>query len=296
MKSNFGATFIGATFIELLVVISVLIILIAMSGQVFVFFQKGSTLNNTTQEIISILRLAQNKTLASEKADQYGVYFNTSIDPHEYIIFKGSDFTSRDISFDKIYTIPKALEIYNINLASGNEVVFDRLTGITNQPGDISIRIKDDLTKSRTIYVEGSGQVGLNFPSVPSNSRIEDSRHVHFDYSRNIDTLTESLNLTFRDNGSSYNYSIVIADNLKDGQIYWQGTIDAGGEEQELIIHTHRLNSPDTQFCIHRDRGYTRSLEIELSGDPGWSIIEYSLDGSSTTFTSLNYVSNLTWQ
>ena len=290
MKNGFGATFI-----ELLVIISVLIILIAMSGQVFVFFQKESTLNNTTEEIISILRLAQNKTLASEEADQYGVYFNTSIDPHEYIIFKGSDFVSRDISFDKIYPMPKALEIYNINLALGNEVVFNRLTGITIQSGDLSLRIKTEPSKTRTIYIEESGQVSLNSPLVPSNSRVKDSRHVHFDYKgRDIDTLTESINLTFRDNGSSYNYNIVIADNLKDGQIYWQGKIDAGGEEQELIIHTHRLNNPDTQFCIHRDRGYTRSLEIKLSDDE-FAIIKYSLDGLLTSFTSL-YVSNLTWQ
>lgn len=290
MRNSFGTTFI-----ELLVIISVLIILIAMSGQVFVVFQKESTLNNTTEEIVSILRLAQNKTLASEEADQYGIYFNTSINPHEYILFKGSDFTSRDISFDKIYSMPKALEIYNINLSLGNEVVFNRLTGITNQAGDFSLRIKTDPSKTRTIYVEESGQTGLNVPLIPSNSRVEDSRHVHFDYSRSIDTLTESLNMIFRDNGSSYNYSMVIADNLKDGQIYWQGTIDAGGEEQELIIHTHRLNSPDTQFCIHRDRGYTRSLEIGISGDGSGPIIEYSLDGSSTTFTSF-YVNNLTWE
>jgi hypothetical protein len=290
MKNSFGATFI-----ELLVIISVLIILIAISGQVFVFFQKESTLNNTLEEIVSILGLAQNKTLASEEADQYGVYFNTGIEPHEYIIFKGPNFSSRDISFDKVYPLPRALEIYNINLAGGNEVVFNRLTGITSQSGDVSIRIKDDLTKNRTVYIEESGQVSLASPLVPSNSRVKDSRHVHFDYGRNIDTLTESLDLTFRDNGSSYNYNIVIADNLREGQIYWQGTVDAGGEDQELTIQTHRLNNPDTQFCIHRDRGYTRSLEIELSGDPGWSIIEYSLDGLSTVFTSI-HVSNLIWQ
>ncbi|MDP2910559.1 MAG: prepilin-type N-terminal cleavage/methylation domain-containing protein [bacterium] len=52
----------GVTFIELLVIISVLAILIAISGQVFVFFQKESSLNSTVEEIVSVLRLAQNKT------------------------------------------------------------------------------------------------------------------------------------------------------------------------------------------------------------------------------------------
>jgi len=286
----------GVTFIELLVIISVLTILIAISGQVFVFFQKESGLNNTVEEIISVLRLSQNKTLASEEADQYGVYFNTSIEPHEYILFKGPDFISRDVAYDRIYAVPKILELYDINLSGSNEAAFNRLTGLTGQPGQVSLRLKSDPAKNKTIYIYGSGQVGLAPSSVPVNSRIQDSRHVHFDYNiRNIDTATESIDLFFPAAGLAY--QIIIADNLRDGQIYWEGRIEVNGKFQNLKIQTHRLNDPlaGTQFSIHRDRmNNNEALTIKLSGD-GSSIIEYSADGLITNYSS-TYVSNLVWQ
>jgi hypothetical protein len=290
----------GATFIELLVIISVLTILIAISGQVFVFFQKESGLNSTVEEVVSVLRLAQNKTLASEEADQYGVYFNTSIQPHEYLLFKGSGYLSRDMAYDKIYTIPQALELYDLNLNGGNEVVFDRLTGLTSQLGQVSLRLKSDPAKNKTIYVYGSGQVSLTPSSVPVNSRIQDSRHVHFDYSRNINTATETIDLFFPAAGLTY--QIIIADNLRDGQIYWEGRIEVNGEFQNLKIQTHRLNDPltGTEFSIHRDRmNNNEALTIKLSEGDGLSIIEYSAGwypaGGLTTYSSI-YVNNFTWQ
>ena len=96
-------------------------------------------------------------------------------------------------------------------------------------------------------------QMDLNPPqqatSSPSDeNRIKDSRHVHFDYSRVIFTATERLILTLDYDSSPIIQEIIIANNLQDGQIFWQG--------QNIKIQTHRLNSPDTQFSIHRDKRY----------------------------------------
>lgn len=289
----------GTTLIELLVGIGILIILATMSALAFRYFQRESDLNNSTKEIIASLRLAQNKTLASEGASQYGVYFNTSTPPHEYILFKGSDYSLRDTSFDEIHKLPKTIEIYEIDLQGGSEVVFDRLTGTTNQSGSVSLRLISEPSRAKTIYIEGSGQVGLTSPSIPSDEDwVKDSRHVHFDYSRPIYTSTEKLILTFTYDTSTVSKQIVIANNMKDGQIYWEGEVDVGGEIQKLKIHTHKLNDPDTdtQFCVHRDRRYNnKALAISISGDISGSLIEYSADGLNTTSTSLN-VSNLLWQ
>jgi len=283
----------GVTLVELSVIIGILIVLVAFSTPVFIFFQKRSALSNSSEEMVSALRAAQNKTLASEGASQYGVYFDSLTSPHQYILFKGSDFASRDSSFDKVYQLPKTLEIYQINLGGVNEVVFERLTGITNQSGDVSLRLKSDITKTRTIYIEGSGQVSFAEPVIPADSRVKDSRHLHFDYSRIIDTSFEKITLTFN---STVNKEIVISENLETGQIYWEGEVDISGDVQKIKIHTHRLNNPDTQFCVHRDRRYNdKSLEIFLSGDGSGSIVEYSADGLTTTFNSI-YVSNLIWQ
>jgi len=283
------------TFIELLVIAGILIILVVLAIPNLRFFQKESELANSAEEIINALRLAQNKTLASEGASRYGVYFDNLTSPHQYTLFKGINYALRDISLDEIYKLPESVEIYEINFAGGKEVVFDRVIGTTNQSGNASLRLKTDLTKTKIIYIENSGQVGLASPLVPGNGRIKDSRHLHFDYSRVIDTITEKLTLTF---DGTVTRDIIFAENLKDGQIYWEGEVDVGGEIQKLKIHTHRLNDAalGTQFCIHRDRRFNnKSLTITISGDASSNLVEYSADGLTTDSTSI-FVSNLQWQ
>jgi Tfp pilus assembly protein FimT len=281
------------TFIELLVIVGILIILIAIAVPNLSFFQKGSDLTNSSEEIINILRVAQSKTLASEIASQWGVYFDDTTSPHRYTLFKGTNYAARDNSFDEIHKIPETVEISQINLAGEKEVVFNRISGETNQTGNLTLKLISDPSKTKTIYIDSSGQISLNIPSVPANGRIKDSRHAHFIYNWIIDTATEILTLTF---DSSVTKNIVIADNLKDGQIYWEGEVDVNGQIQKIKIHTHRLNNPDTLFCIHRDRRFNnKSLEITLSGDSSGYLIRYSADGLTTTKTSI-FSSEPEWQ
>jgi prepilin-type N-terminal cleavage/methylation domain-containing protein len=282
----------GFTLIESLVVIGVLTILVSMAVVAFYLFQKESDLNNSAEKIINIIRTAQNKTLASEGASQYGVYFEDTASPQQYTLFKGNSFAARNASFDQTHKLSESIEIYGINLSGGKEIVFERVTGATEQPGNVSLRLKTDLTKNKTIYIEELGQVGTTAPSVPVGGRIIDSRHIHFDYSRIIDTNTEILNLVF----ITKTQQIPLAGNLKDGQIYWEGEILVDGENQKIKIHTHRLNNPDTQFCVHRDGRYNnKELTITLSGDSSGYLLIYSADGLITSSQSM-YVTNLNWQ
>jgi len=184
--------------------------------------------------------------LASEGASQYGVYFDNTSSSHQYILFKGESFALRDNSFDEINNLSDNTEVYNIDLNGGNEIIFDRVTGSTSQPGSISLRLKTDITKTKTIYIEGSGYVKLTAPIIPSDAnRVKDFRHIHFDYNNMIDTVSETLTLSFE---GGVNETIIIADNMKDSQIYWEGEVDVSGEVQKIKIHTHNLNNPNTLF------------------------------------------------
>ena len=218
-ENNFS---LGLTIIELLTIVAILTILAAMSVPLFRIFQKGSDLTNTAEEIINVLRLTQNKTLASQETSQWGVYFSISTSPQEYILFKGTDYSSRDPLYDQIHKVPEDVEIYEVDLiGGGKEVVFERVTGTTNYSGSISLRLKEDISKTRQAIVEQSGKVVSSPEAAPSDTaRIKDSRHVHFDYSRQIDTLSEILTLTFTYNASSEIRDIIIADNMKGGQIF----------------------------------------------------------------------------
>jgi len=278
------------TLIELLIVIAILGILIVASASVFVFFQKRSQLNNDTEKIINILRLAQSKTLACEDLSRYGVYFDANASPQQYILFKGDNFAGRDLNFDKTYNLSSEVEFYDIDLSGGSEVVFEKITGAANNPGSIPIRLIEDSAKTRTVYVEKSGYISLNPPASPSVNPLKDYRHIHFNYSRLIDVSSEKIVLDFE--GIEIQ-EIIIPENLQAGQIFWEGEIDVAGDIQKIKIHTHRLNNPDTQFCIHRDARYNnKGLTVFISGDVSGDIANYTADGSAVSFSSI-YVDSI---
>ena len=292
----------GFTLVELLIIVAIISILFSVSILAFRNFQRESDLTDSAEEIINILRLAQNKTLASKEASKWGVYFNLSAVPYQYTLFKGIDYLSRDNSFDEIYKLPKGVEIFATDLGGGQEVIFDRITGKTSQFGSVSLRLKVDISKTRIIYIENSGRIGLTGSLFPSDeNRIKDSRHVHFNYSgRDIATTSEFFTLTFTDfPNPDKTENILIADNFKDNQIYWDGEVDVNGEIQELKIHTHWLNDPvlGTQFCVHRDmRHNNKALKIEISGDSTGDLIQFSADGRTIVQGDSFYVSEPIFQ
>ncbi len=288
----------GFTLVELLIVVAIMVILMSLSIPLFRSFQKETDLVDVSEKIINVLRLAQNKTLASEQDDNWGVFFATSTSPHQAILFKGKSFDSRDIAFDEVYQLPSSTEVYQLNLNNGGkEIIFDRLTSTTNNFGSIVLQSAVLSFKEKNIFIGKYGQISLEEPLVPSDAELlTDSRHVHFNYNRHIDIVDESIILTFTYNELTFSREIIIAEHIKGGQIYWQGEIDLEESIEKIKIHTHRLNDPDSQFCIHRDRRYNnKALQIELSGDLSGTLIEYSSDGLVTNYTSI-YVSELQWQ
>ena len=230
-------------------------------------FQLETDLDNSAEELINTLRLAQQKTVASEGGSSWGVYFTTSTSPHQYVLFKGSNYLARDASKDEVHKISGVVLISGVNLGGSSEAVFNRISGASLSQGSIALTLKADLSKTKTIYIESSGRVGSGIPIAPSDAnRLKDSRHVHADYSRYISTSTENLILTFSYDNLTQIETMAVAD--------WEGEFNVGGQVQKLKISTHRLNQPDSQFSIHRDGRYnSRALKIKLSGDGSGNLL-----------------------
>ncbi len=285
----------GFTTTELIVVIALALLFAALAIPAFRVAQKNSELEDASQLLQSVLRLAQSRTLASEGASQYGVFFDTTTSPDQYVLFKGSSYATRDISADEAHVLPQGVEISAVTMP-GSEVVFVRLTGTVLGSGSVTLRLLSDPTKQETVYVSSSGAIQKTSSFMPSDAaRVKDSRHVHQDYTgRTINTATERLRLIF----GSTTYEIVIADNLLAGQISWQGNILVDGETQTLQVQTHRLNDLvlGTQFSIVRDKSKnTKALTIEISGDSTGDLIRYDAAGATTKGSSV-YVSIPLWQ
>ena len=288
----------GFSVIEILAVLAIFALLLVSSMLTLGVLRGGSDVQADARALSRVLELARNKTISSEGDARYGVYA-TSTSPHRYILFRGDDYASRVVAEDVVYELRDTVEFVdpaNFTGLSGQEVVFDRIQGSTSNAGYAVLQEKTNPANTRTVYVESSGNVEIDTSAVPSdNDRIKDSRHVHVTYTgRQIDTAVEEIELDFENNGTT-DTTIVIADNLSGGQIVWEDTIDVGGEDQTIKIHTHKLNDIgfETEFSIHRDRRpnmNTKSLTIKVPGtvsnpDSG-TLIQYDASGVITPGTS----------
>jgi len=245
----------GFTLVEILVIVGIMLTLMGLAVPAYHLFRSQADLNNTAEEVINALRLAQNKTLASEGAIQYGVYFDQAASPNQYTLFKGESYALRDTAFDRIYELSKEIEIYEANLNGGSEVVFNRIIGGTSQSGNLSLRLISNPSETIAIYVANSGKITLSSPQSPTNGRIVDSRHVHFNLGWSIQNAT-NLKFYFPDIPIPQTEQVNMADYFDVGktEFDWQGTFSVGGTDQAFRIHTHSLSASNTLLCIHRDR------------------------------------------
>lgn len=147
----------GFTLIELLVV-GVIVILIA----VFVVrglstYRNEQTLRTESLAIVSIINEARSKTLSSVDSSAYGVH----LEDDGVTLFKGTSYDVND-SDNEEHILPNNLEIGDISINGGSNIVFERLTGETSNYGTFDVMQVSDNTKLRTISVVTNGQINSN--------------------------------------------------------------------------------------------------------------------------------------
>jgi len=275
----------GFTLLELLIVIAIVFILAAIATPSFRIFQKESGLDNSAQEIVNTLRFAQNKTLASEGASRYGVYFNVATQPNQYALFKGNNYATRDPSLDETHKLPGYIEIYNINLGGGYETVFNRINGTSSSFGNLSLRLIDDPSKTKTIYIASSGLVNLTNVSAPLGGRLVDSRHIHLNLGWSIQNATQ-LKFYFPEIPQTETVNMEDYFNIDKTAFEWNGTFNVSGADQTIRIHTHSLDVNNTILCIHRDRDNGKNdqelLIYVIDGGVNKDVVHYLSDASDT--------------
>ncbi len=149
----------GFTLIEFLIVIAIVIVLFtAVMASQGGFLVKNYS-NNYAEQMIFGLRTAQMRSITNFKNDTWGVYFDDT--NNKAVLFKGADYSSRDTSYDITTEFPDVLSFSNISLNGGVDyVVFDKVSGETNQYGSISITDEDG--KENIININIGGVVALN--------------------------------------------------------------------------------------------------------------------------------------
>ena len=150
----------GFTAIELIIAIFIIALLSAIIIPNLAKFHNGRVLQNTNEDIISLLNEARNDTISSKDSNIYGIHFQTD----RAILFTGASYnvssSNKEIDFDSAVAIPASGGI-NLN-GEISDVVFDRITGETAGYGTIIIRLTSDATQQKTISISKIGIISSN--------------------------------------------------------------------------------------------------------------------------------------
>lgn len=267
----------GFTIIEVLLVVVIGSALFLISLTALRTLRQHADIDSAIHQLIATVQLARNKTLASQDESNYGVHFESG----RYVLFKGSTYNA-SASDNEVHNLLSQLEMYSINVGGGSDVVFDRVYGTTSDAGTVSMRVIAEPTNNKAISILTSGQVGLQGSVIPTDSRITDTRHLHFDLGWSIQDAT-TLTLEFSDPPNpNVQFDITMVDvfNADETDFEWDGTVDVNGSEQALRINTHSLDSANTLLSIHRDQRFNdKAVAISIDDQ---EIVSYAVDGTAT--------------
>lgn len=139
----------GFTLIEILIVISIVAIMAAVSFPFYNLFQGFSSTEAVTFEIKESLRTAEINARSGQDNTNFGVYFSSG----QYTLYQGANYGARTPSLDKTFSLPG-----NIAVTGAADVNFTKNTGRPNTAMTISIINTDTQTLS-TININALGLI-----------------------------------------------------------------------------------------------------------------------------------------
>lgn len=145
----------GMTVVELLVVITVLGIIFSITIPQFSKMRENQVLKSGVQDTLSSVNKARSQTLASLDSSEYGVHFQAD----KVIIFKGTDFSTRDTVKDETINITTPAVIFSGTLTLPADIYFNRLSGSPSASGTIIISTN---SYSKTITISATGATSVN--------------------------------------------------------------------------------------------------------------------------------------
>ncbi len=147
----------GLTFIEIIIAVAILMVITVFTLVSLNTFRENQSLKNAVNETVSLINQARSKTLSSQEFSQYGVHFESS----RTVLFKGTIFSEPN-SENIVFAVPSSIEISSISLNGGGvDLVFQKLTGKTDQFGSIIFRVKNDISKTKTIDIKNTGIINV---------------------------------------------------------------------------------------------------------------------------------------
>lgn len=147
----------GFTLVEIMVVIGIMSLLILVVSVNIRSFQTRAQVTQAAEELASILREAQSRSMAVVNGENHGIHFNEG--DNTYTLFEGTAF-SEGAPTNVVYSLDISIELTSVSLAdAGNDVVFEKLTGSTADSGSVTIASKLDGSVNQTVTITNEGKI-----------------------------------------------------------------------------------------------------------------------------------------
>ncbi len=287
----------GFTLTEVLIAISIFVIILSIAITASRSFSNTVDLDNSAKVIGTNIKLAKTRSISALNDTNYGVHFESD----QIIVFEGDVFVSGDPA-NKIINLSDSVEIFfdNVDLAgnptaSGYNIVFSRLTGVTDNFGTVEIRLVKKPSETKEIVINQEGQVDYALFQTSSASPITNARHVHYDLWWNIENH-EILRLEWTNSFGTIVNDIDTAEYFNGSEFDWSGTTNVDGFNQSLRVHGW-LDEGTTMLCIIRDQTEEHTLNVYFyDGVTEKRITTYTAGAGGTVNVSPDsfYVSNTT--
>lgn len=145
----------GFGLIELLISISILGILSLIGLWYFSRANGAEALKKDAQGVVAIISEARSLALSSRNASKYGVH----LEEFQTVLFEGDIYSSGDLN-NRYQKFNSRVHKLNHSLNSGgDDILFSRLTGETNNFGTVKLSLINDSVSSITITINNSGVV-----------------------------------------------------------------------------------------------------------------------------------------
>ncbi len=268
----------GFTIIELVLSVFILTTLFSIAFLSYQNIKRTFLLKTTTQRVISVIETAKERSESSLNNSQHGVRIESS----QLILFEGPSYA--DASLKENFTISKELSLEG-NFVGYPDIIFEKVTGKTKNIGSIKVLYNKNPSYFKLIKINSFGNAYLDIPQPEQfNTRVVDTRHVHFTYYADI-TKATTLSLEFP---GYFTKNINFSDyyNASKNEFDWSGVVNVGGENQVLRISTHLISPTSAVFSLERDLRYnTKALSINLDSE---NLINYDASGNVTKGLSAN--------
>ena len=148
----------GFTLVEIIIAIAIIVTLASIVALNLGTFRETQGISNATDEIIALVNQARARTLAADGGTNYGVHFGVQ----DAVLFAGSSYTPGTTGNITV-TLDPSVELDAVSLAGGGQdVIFDMLTGETEEYGTVAIRRLPDTVGEKTLTIEKTGAISQN--------------------------------------------------------------------------------------------------------------------------------------